>query len=207
MSNKIPKYLYRGDSDKSGVRLLKNTLHFNQFQTNLINGGNGREIIEKPILNLIDKHVGIGWSPTCFLSFSKCEKIAFRFGMHCGISEVDKEIERCIEYFENDNNWEFVIITIDTQKINWHFLEDGVYEGLYKPSLAEFANLVNYRIALIDVAQVLQNTDDYKDSLENALRDEEWLILPATLIPFSNGYEYSAILDGNCISDIKRFKR
>lgn len=29
----IPKYLYRGDADRCGIRMLKETIHFGQLQT------------------------------------------------------------------------------------------------------------------------------------------------------------------------------
>ena len=53
--------LFRGDSDYSGQRFLKHTLHHGQLQTNLINGGNGRKIHETPIVDLVNKHVEIGF--------------------------------------------------------------------------------------------------------------------------------------------------
>lgn len=55
----IPLKLYRGDADRSGIRKLKETIHFGQLQTNLINGGEGRVIREKPLQELIHKHVGL----------------------------------------------------------------------------------------------------------------------------------------------------
>ena len=206
MDMNFPQYLYRGDRDGAGSRRLRPTLHFGQLQTNLINGGIGREITEIPLTELINRHVGFGWDKTHFLSFSACERTAFRFGMRCDVAHLDDEIDRCIPS-EGDHDWEFVIIVIDTKRIRLRRLENGVYEGLYRPHLAKFAALDNYRIILIDVVRVLEGTSAYLDSLENAKRDEEWLILPATPVPFDNAVEYSAILDGNCISEVKRYKR
>jgi hypothetical protein len=61
---------------------------------------------------------------------------------------------------------------------------------------------------LIDIFTALNEHDEYEKSRSNSKKDEEWLILPATPIHLNNNLiEYSAIMDGACISEIKRFKK
>ncbi len=206
MDIELPKFLYRGDSDSSGARRLRTTLHFRQLQTNLINGGIGREITEIPLIELINRHVRSGWDRTHFLSFSECERTAFRFGLHCDVAHLDDEIDNCLPS-DGDHDWDFVIIVIATERIHWNRLEEGVYEGFFGPHLVKFGGGADYRIILIDVVSILEKSTLYLDSFANAKRDEEWLLLPATPVPFDNTVEYSGILDGNCISEIRRYKR
>lgn len=200
----IPLKLYRGDADRSGIRKLKETIHFGQLQTNLINGGEGRAIMEKPLQELIHKHVGIGWDKTHFLSFSSNKPIAL--GYAAGIIG-DNNLYNQFEYadhYENDSDYDFVLLTLHTNKVVWNEIEHGVFEGFYEPGLLKFSRLgQRYRVILINVEQVLRESgnNSYQDSLANAMRDEEWLLLPATLVMLnSDRMEYSAILDCACIS-------
>jgi len=204
MKYKIPKYLYRGDSDLRNKRLLKSTLHHYQLQTNLINGGEGREITEKPLIDLIDKHVNIGWEHTHFLSFSECEKTAIRFGINCETEDVESKFE---EYYQSEQKWDFALITIDTDRISFTPIEIGVYVGFFNPSLSEFSNNTKYKIFLINVVEYLTIHSGYEISKFNSTRDEEWLILPATMKQLNYGVEYSAILDGSIIYEVKKFKK
>lgn len=205
MRKKIPDFLYRGDSDFKNKRLLKNTLHHYQLQTNLINGGDGREINEKPILELIDKHVDAGWEHTHFLSFSENEKTAIRFGINCEFEEVDNRFAEYDEYFDYEAKWDFAIVVIDTNKISITEVGQGIYEGYYKPTLKEFMNHKHYRIFLLNVVECLDGYSGHDKSKYNAKRDEEWLILPATPKPLNFGIENSAILDGGIISKIQTY--
>lgn len=80
-----------------------------------------------------------------------------------------------------------------------------------KTNLLKFnaINIFEYRIVLLDVAEIFMNTgahDKYVHSLENALRDKEWLLLPAVSIPLNlNASELSAIMDGNCFSSLTKY--
>lgn len=205
--NQIPERLYRGDDDRTGIRKLKSTIHHNQYQTNLINGGEGRIIFETPIIKLINVHVGIGWNKTHFLSFSEDLLTAYKYGSgNLLLSEIELE-DRYEEYLEDDEKWAFALITLQTDNIDWKILDKGVYEGFYEPTLRLFANSC-YRVVLLDVKTVLsewKNFDtSYARSYSNAVRDKEWLLLPATIINLNGGIqEYSAILDGRSISSKK----
>lgn len=202
----IPRYLHRGDADKQNFRKLRTTIDYFQMQTNLINGGNGREISEQPLLKLIDKHVGLGWSLTHFLSFSENEMTACRFGLQCEIADVEGMMPE-FEYYEQDKSWDFAIITIDTQTIRWRKISKGIYEGLYPPSLSTFKKQKGYKIICINVADALDSHEEYIQSIINANHDTEWLILPSTPVVFNNSKtENSAILDGSCIKGIKKYK-
>lgn len=204
---KIPRYLYRGDSDKNTIRRLKETIGNSQLQTNLINGGNGNEI-KNPLSNLIHKHVAFSWPLTHFLSFSENNMTAFRFGINCEINEVEERILDFEEYYFGDSLWDFAIITLDTQKIQWNKIGTGIYEGLYNPSLIKFGHIEKYRILCINVIEVLSANVQHSQSINNAKRDSEWLILPATLITLnSNKTEYSAILDMSDVFDVEKYKQ
>ncbi len=200
----IPKYLYRGDSDSKDVRKLRATIDFSQLQTNLINSGNGREIIERPLLELVDKHVGLGWAKTHFLSFSEDESVAFRFGLSCELHDVESRLSDYSEYLESDREWDFVILKLDTQLITWRQIGNGIYEGFFKA----FKNNQVNRVICLDVFKVLIGQPSYQVSLNLASCDKEWLILPASPVTLnSNITQLSAILSGSCISDIRKYKR
>ena len=205
MRKEIPNFLYRGDSDLKDKRLLKNTLHHYQLQTNLINGGDGREINEKPLLELINKHVDIGWENTHFLSFSENKETAIRFGINCEIEDVESRFSEYNEYFDYEREWDFALITVDTNKISFKKVGQGIYEGYYKPTLTEFRNYIQYKIFLLNVVECLDGFLGYDKSKYNAKRDEEWLILPATCKQLNIGIENSAILDGGIISEIQTY--
>lgn len=83
----VPRYLYRGDSDLSNIRLLRDTIINYQVQSNLISRGNGSEIKEFPIINLVNKHITNKWSNSHFLSFTEDKAIAECYGMNCNVSE------------------------------------------------------------------------------------------------------------------------
>lgn len=208
----IPKFLYRGDDDANGERKLRDTIHFKQLKTKLINGGDGRLISHVPLRLLINKHVGMPWDQSNFLSFSANKQTAIRYGLHGQIGNTEALFESYVEYYENDKDWKFAVMELDTSSIKISMLETGVYEGLYKPSLTKFSQSDNlYRILLIDVASFLAasaEADNYVYSIENAERDEEWLVLPATYVTLNNNRsEYSSIFDGACLSSIKRYRQ
>lgn len=200
----IPLKLYRGDADRKGIRKLKETIHFGQLQTNLINGGEGRVIMEKPLQELINKHVGTGWDKTHFLSFSsdKLTALGYAAGI-VGGNNLYNELEYA-GYYEKNSEYDFVLFTLHTDRVAWNEIENGVFEGLYEPGLLKFSRSSQpYRVILINVEQVLRESgnNSYHNSLANAIRDKEWLLLPATLTMLNSGrMEYSAILEGACIS-------
>lgn len=209
MLKEIPAKLYRGDSDPNDKRYLKTTVHLNQLHSNLIDGGEGRKITEIPLRDLINKHVGYGWSETHFLSFSENKKTAIRFGLSCKESVVDQLFENYNECYSN-NSWNFVVISIDTTIVNWGKIGDGIYEGFYPPELLKFKKLGDqYRVVLLDVVKILSSAPEphkYRSAIDYATKDSEWLILPATPVPFNfNKIEYSSILDGACISNIIKY--
>ena len=168
----IPPKLYRGDADSKGIRMLKETIHFGQLQTNLINGGEGRVIMEKPLQELINEHVGIGWNKTHFLSFSSSITTALGYGASVpGDKTFENELEYD-EYYDNDSSHDFILLTLHTDKAEWVEIGSGIYEGLYSPSLLKFSLLVKqYRVILINVEEVLRTSanNDYQNSVANAV--------------------------------------
>lgn len=198
----LPKKLYRGDDDRENKRKLRATSHFNQFHTNLINGGIGKKIFNEPLMGLINKHILSKFPCSDFLSFTDDKIAAFRYGLN--LTEADQQtIDLCCrQYWEDDKLWDFAMLTIETDNLS---IEDipfpGVYECWYNPTLTEFTQYGYYRIFLIDAFAALQNTDPtaFKTALEYSKYDHEWLVLPAMPKAFQYGQvEYSAILDGGC---------
>lgn len=198
----IPDVLYRGDSDKYGSRKLRQTIHHGQLQTNLINGGVGRIIYETPILSLLVNHVSPGWALTHFLSFSANISIAYHYGLNDEKFKIENPEDNCIS--GDGDDYDFALLTLHKNLVNWIELESGVFEGKFRPSLNEFARHgIDYRILLYDVYKILTNAneDQYSTAISNSKRDSEWLLLPATNKQFNFGKEeYSGILDTNCIT-------
>jgi hypothetical protein len=208
----IPKILYRGDADKKGVRDLRSTLHLYQLQTNLLKAGTGHEIFTTPIVDLVARHVDPGWAKSHFLSFSEDKVTALRFGLDCTNEEVNKELENFTEYYQQGADWSFALITIDTSFINWKKIGAGIYHGTYEPSLLKFANYPGVaKVILINVVKAIKENNQHLGHphvLSNAVRDKEWLVLPATEIAMNNKMvEYSGIVDGKCISEIMKYQR
>src|SRR5437764_15229151 len=68
----VPRFLFRGDADPHEERKLRSVYpdSFHGFLlTNLSNGGSGREIFTGPLVAAANRHVGVGWPKTHFLSF------------------------------------------------------------------------------------------------------------------------------------------
>jgi hypothetical protein len=200
----LPNRLYRGDADSENKRLLRATSHFNQYHTNLINGGIGKRIFNEPLMDLTNKHILSKFPGSHFLSFTDDKLAAFRYGLN--LAEVDQNIVDicCDRYLEDDKQWDFALLTIEAS-----YLEiksnpfPGVYECWYQPTLTEFAPFGFYRIFLIDAITALKKADPsgFKIALEYSNYDHEWLVLPAMPKAFQGGkIEYSAMLDGGCFS-------
>ncbi|MEX0813016.1 MAG: hypothetical protein WD048_12425 [Chitinophagales bacterium] len=201
----IPDYLYRGDSDPKGKRGLKYNLHHYQIQSNLITGGDGR-MIEKPIIDLIDKHVSKDWVTTHFLSFSTDLNTAFRFGIHCEPNGLEGKLDTFSEIYSNgpEQHWLFAILKIEIPKLNLEPLDKGVYAGKYNPTLLKFRNLDFCKVLLIDVQTYLSQFEGFEESKAKAKRDDEWLVLPAN--PLEGTNELSGILDGGNFLTYRTFK-
>lgn len=208
----MPKFLYRGDSDKYNKRSLKSK-HNTGLHTNFLNGGDERIVYAHPIEVLANRHVDLSWDKTPFLSFSSNPKVAYRYGIHCTLDRVDEELAEYLDYYNDDEKWDFAMLEIDTSRLNINNLSVGVYEGFFKPNLRAFWKDTGlYRIIIIDVKTVLSNAkdgNDYSSAIQKATDDEEWLIFPATLMQLNpNGYHgYSAILDDGCISLITKYAK
>jgi len=201
----LPRFLYRGDNDKKEIRKLRETLHHRELLTNLLNGGNGSKIFSSDFISLINDHILEKFDFTHFLSFTESLQSAYRFGLKLH-SINDQIIEECCEEtYDYKANWNFAIMTIDTSRLTVvSNTYPGIYECSYTPELYKFKRNGLYRVILIDATKALDRK--YQTSIEYALFDNEWLILPATPVLFENGaIEYSGILDGACISSIKLF--
>jgi hypothetical protein len=206
----LPEKLYRGDNDKKNERMLRASSHFNQFQTNLINGGVGRKIFNEPLVELMNKHILSKFPCSHFLSFTDNKLAAFRYGLN--LMQADEETVDlcCYQYMEDDRLWDFALLTIETSYLdikNNPF--PGVYECWYRPTLLEFASYGYYRIFLIDAKTSLKHAGPnvFETALEYSSYDNEWLVLPAMPKVFLEGkIEYSAILDGGCFSQNDYYK-
>jgi len=196
MKPKLPEVLYRGDSDRQGIRMLKSTIRNGLLCTNLINGGIGAAV-RRPLIDLVKSHINPGWAKTHFLSFSESEERAMGFGSH-GITNNRNPI------YNDDSTWSFALLKFYPLKVDYTFIEKGVYRGFYNQSLIAFPN--GCWIFLINTVEYLKansqlNTDS---QLKNAKRDKEWLILPATPILLNlNIIEYSAKVD---MSDVIEYE-
>jgi hypothetical protein len=198
---KIPKLLFRGDSDKQNFRKIKETFNSGVLLTSLSSGGVGKIIFKQPLNELIVKHIGVGWNKTHFLSFSSNKDIALKYGS-------DKEN---IEEVYNDNeNWDFLLFTFSTELlIKEKIIEvsTGVYKAEFHPNCKEF--LPTFTIILINCYDYLShitegNKLNFKKEINNAKKDSEWLILPANLM--RNGFELTSKLDDACIIGKQKYK-
>lgn len=110
-----------------------------------------------------------------------------------------------VEYdvYEDDDNWDFALITLNIGKLELSLKLKGVHEGHYRPTLTKFQNHQFVSLLLINVFSFLSHDPKgnlFNNSIQNAKRDKEWLIFPMTPVEFDNGIiEYSAILDGGCL--------
>ncbi|MCG8389266.1 MAG: hypothetical protein MJA30_27175 [Cytophagales bacterium] len=202
----VNKYLYRGDSDKNSVRNLRTTAPHGYLMTNLNNGGNGRIINEQPLIDLIDQHVVEGWNTTHFLSFSEDESTAFCFGMN-SLDCSPEERERYIDISWNEN-WDFVMTRISPASLSLKEISNSVYIGTYKTLNPLYARLIpKSRLILGDVVNFLRNSEGFETAKSFSADEKEWLILPANRMQNIDGKEYSSILEGGCIDDIKFYGR
>ena len=191
----LPNLLFRGNSFKR----LNPTINREVLLTKLADGGNGREILITPFEDLICKHIGIGWDKTNFLSFSTDEQVAIKYGSRNNTHE---------ELFF-DEVWDFAVLTFDTSLLisdSINEIERGIYRAEFVPSCIEF--LPTFKVILIDALTCLKKMSTINSNLttelNNADKDSEWLILPAS--PFGYNGELTSKLDMKCITN-KRFFR
>lgn len=194
----LPKLLYRGDSDNENKRKLRKTLNTGLLLTGLSDGGNGREIFQNPLDNLVHRHVAIGWNGTHFLSFTTDKEKAIYYG---GGENIYYQIY-------NNDNWDFALLTLAISRFfNITQVEVGVYKASYYPVCLEFSPL--YTILLIDIVAFLEEVqkkinNNLSESIYNAKRDKEWLIFPATLM--RNSDEFTSKLDIGCLEEFELYK-
>jgi hypothetical protein len=196
----LPQLLYRGDSDRNGTRRLKECLGQGILFTNLIDGGNGQVIFERPLFELISNHVSPGFNKTHFLSFSEDEETALRFGSF----EVTGEIQ---PYFEEDGNWDFILIKFKTSGLSdIKMVEVGVYECEYSSSQLEFHN--RFKLLIFDTVTYLKKnfSSTHQKQLENASKNKEWLIFPANQYLFNNNkVEFKSKIDISNVFDFEKY--
>jgi hypothetical protein len=208
-NNPIPRSLYRGDRDSRNSRRLRWSLTQGHLQTNLLNGGDGRRIMQETVWDLVNEHVLSKYRRSDFLSFTESREAAFRFGLK--LHAINQEIiEDCVtEFYEDGDDWDFAILTLDTRRLdNVKELAAGVYEATFEPALLEFRRSGSYRVVLIDIVTALKarHNDSYGLATEYSSYDSEWLVLPANTKLFEAGQvQYSALLDMACISATERF--
>lgn len=196
----VPKYLFRGDSDRKNLRQLRATINSGLLLTNLCGGGNGREIFCNTLGQLINRHIGVGWSKTHFLSFSANQETAFFYA---------SKNEQYDETYDYQEPWDFAVFTLDTTIFisdSIKKIDTGIYAVKYLPTCREF--LPTYNLILIDAYSHLKNiggtNSNFTQAIEKADRDKEWLVLPAN--PFGYNGELTAKLDTNCITEKRLFK-
>lgn len=169
--------------------------------TNLISGGNGREIFSNTIGQLLNKHIATGWDKTHFLSFSTDEQRAFYYGSD------GKPFD---DVLDESENWDFTVLTFDTSLLiqdSIKEIETGIYSAQFIPTCNEF--LPTYKVILIDALSHLKSiasksSIDLTTAIANADNDKEWLILPVS--PFNNQGELTAKLDAHCITDKRVYR-
>ena len=204
MKLNLPERLYRGDTDSKNQRNLRHAVDHGFIMSNLASGGIGRDIFEKPLLHLIDKHVAYEWNQTHFLSFSEDKNIAISYGNKDG-----KLVE---EDWSSTKDWDFILITLKLNEIeDIQQVGDCVYKCNYTPTTFEFARLSDkYSLILINVVQTLSISSErelYEDSILKSKESREWLLLPATEVPLNfNTIEFSSKIDTGNVFTFQKFK-
>lgn len=190
----LPNLLFRGDS----FQRLSPTINRGILLTKLADGGNGREILITPFVNLICRHIGVGWNKTNFLSFSTDEQIAINYGSR---NRNHSEL-----FFGED--WDFAVLTFDTSLLIQESIKEidtGIYIAEFQPNCKEF--LPTFKIVLVDTYTYLKKISVINSNLITELikakRDKEWLILPTS--PFGSNGERTSKLDMKCITEKKYF--
>ena len=198
--------LYRGDSDKYGIRKIHELYNpninggyssSNVLLTNLQNSGNGQEIFTKKLYDLAGLHIYPGYGKTHFLSFSENKQVAMHYGSQ----------GRNWEYHHKNCEWDFFILTLNLSGLstcNTFKIFEGIYQIEYESALVEFNG--EGRALLIDSMAYLQKIKkmgvDIKPQVFNNLKeDREWLLLPIN--QFNN--EFSSKVSIEIISDIEYF--
>jgi hypothetical protein len=106
----VPRFLFRGDADSREERKLRSVYpgNFHGFLlTNLSNEGSGREIFTGPLVAAVNRHVGVGWPKTHFLSFSASRDRAVAFA-------AGREQYRLVP--TDAERWDSAVITLDTAR-------------------------------------------------------------------------------------------
>ena len=224
INNMLPRFIYRGDSDPSNKRRLREVYPgsvYGCILTNLSNHGSGLEIFTQSLTLSANKHVGEGWGQSHFLSFSQELGRAMVFASGpCG-----HKLKPSI----NDASWDTSLITLETQRFKKiEKLENGVFRCSYLGHLPNGGSNLSVpqhiirqfaksnhagklsTIVLIDVVSFF-DSQKFKSSLnlnyaiKNAKRDSEWLVIPIDHAPDIPG-ELTSKLDDGCIHSFKCFQ-
>jgi hypothetical protein len=108
------------------------------------------------LLSLINKHVGIGWTKSHFLSFTESLLTACQYGSRKKNLTTDQIEVGFLDYYGTQNDWDFGLVTLQIRNARWRELGPGVFEGFYQAGQRTFAkDNPEYRIILMNVATIL----------------------------------------------------
>lgn len=195
----IPKYLYRGD--KIGNPTLPEHHYFDGLHSKLIQSGNPAYITQNGIYKAINSHISPQnddelsfYRSSHFLSFTESIEVAKYYASDkkpIELIETPKYTERRYIFIFNINKTiveqKSKFIFKISFKCNRNLIESRTIDTpepfdliKNKCELCQIENMF-HTILLLDVVSILKKNPEYKtdkQSLFNAERDKEWLILP-----------------------------
>src|SRR5882672_4405970 len=101
--------------------------------------------------------------------------------MNCEYNDVEDILANFVEYYEDDQDWTFSIIVINTSVISWKQMGIGIYQGFNDSGLRKFkVSIGNSKMIWINVVKAIHAYPNYANVYKNATRDKEGLLLPAS---------------------------
>ncbi|MDO8273032.1 MAG: hypothetical protein Q7U82_14145 [Gammaproteobacteria bacterium] len=217
----FPQFLYRGDADLQSTRKLRSIWPgsaYGGLLTNLSNSGSGLEIFARPMIDLVNHHVAIGWSKTHFLSFSESRSRAMEFS--------SADTQKILEKVAPNEQWACSLITLEASRfIDRQTLAHGIFKCRYQGRIVggdQFLSLPEsilralsnevsqnslIQILLINVVGFLHSIRgvELAEAIHKAEKDQEWLVLPLDPCTEVPG-ELTSKLDDGCISEFECFQ-